>query len=310
MAISDAVIQERYGYIGSSDAASVCGIPSAFSTPYGVFVEKVWRLRGDVDETMEIGNLMEPVIAELYRRRMKTDVIPFDTVKHATRNWQAANLDGIAMFAGPHKAGTNRVVEMKNAAIARGWGSAGTDMIPSHYYLQTQHQMDVLTDNPHGFDPGVVDVAVLIGGNNFRIYEVQRSPNVIARMAEIEAGFWDQVERKIAPAPDFTHRATLDLVKMVHQTVDEFQKKELTDAEQAMVDMIVRCRDLKRASSQAKKAAEELQARILHDMGSYSQYSMPNGMIVRRQKVRSKSGGYVKLNFLGGEDDVDTDDAS
>jgi putative phage-type endonuclease len=308
MAISDAVIQERYGYIGSSDAASVCGIPSAFSTPYGVFVEKVWRLRGDVDETMEIGNLMEPVIAELYRRRMKTDVIPFDTVKHATRNWQAANLDGVAIR--PDETRRNRVVEMKNAAIARGWGPAGTDMIPSHYYLQSQHQMDVVSSVDVGIDPEVMDVAVLIGGCNFRIYEVQRSPNVIARMAEIEAGFWDQVQRKIAPAPDFTHRATLDLVKMVHQTVDEFQKKQLTDAEQDMVDMIMRCRDLKRASSQAEKAAKELQARILHDMGSYSVYSLPGGTIVRRQKVRTKHGGFVKLSITGGEDDVDTDDAS
>lgn len=303
MAISEEVLNERYGYIGSSDAAPVCGIPSAFSTPYGVFVEKVWRLRADSNDAMEIGTLMEPVIAELYRRRMKTEIIEHPTVRHTRRNWQAANLDRVAILTG-----NRRIVELKNAATSMGWGPAGTDMVPSHYYLQVQHQLDVVSSSHDGIDGDVADMAVLIGGSNFRIYEIQKSPKVIARMSEIEEEFWDRVVKQIAPAPDFTHAKTLDVMKLVYQTVEEKKKKQLTDAEASMIGIINRCHEFQVMERKAKKAVAELKARILHDMQDYSEYSLPNGMAVRRQKVRTKTGGYVKLNIKGGIDDVESDD--
>ena len=76
----------------------------------------------------------------------------------------------------------------------------------------------------------------------------------------------------------------------------------------AQFDIINRCREFKSMKLKAEKAVKELQARILHDMSSYSEYSLPNGPIARRQKVRTKTGGYVKLTFKGGPNDGDEDD--
>lgn len=301
MAITDEVVEQRFGYIGSSDAASVCGIPSAFSTPYGVFVEKVWRLRGNIEEIMEIGNLMEPVIAELYRRRTGLTVSDHPTIFHKERSWQAANLDRVAGAA----ATTRRIVELKNAVMARDWGPAGSNVVPSHYYIQGQHQMVVAASSGEAIDGDVLDIAVLIGGHDFRIFEIQHSKKITDRVSDLESEFWDRVMRRDPPEPDFTHRHTLDLMKIVHTDVDEKAKKVLGDAEASMIDMIKRCNDMNKMKSQAEKAVKELKARILHDMGHYSEYSLPGGMIVRRQKVRTRNGGSVRLTIKGVNDGSD-----
>jgi len=57
---------------------------------------------------------------------------------------------------------SGRLVEIKTARSADGWGEAGTDEVPQEYLIQVQHYLAV-TALP------VADVAVLFGGQEFRL---------------------------------------------------------------------------------------------------------------------------------------------
>lgn len=95
-----------------------------------------------------------------------------------------ANLDGIA--------DDGRVVEFKTSSKSDGWGEVGTDEIPDYYMTQVQHYLAVT---------GVktADVAVLIGGNDFRIYTVEADEELQALLIERESEFWALVESRTPP---------------------------------------------------------------------------------------------------------------
>jgi predicted phage-related endonuclease len=85
-------------------------------------------------------------------------------------------------------------VEIKTARTAEGWGESGTDEVPDAYAIQVQHGMAV-TGLPR------CDIAVLIGGSDFRIYAVERDHELIADLILAEAAFWARVDERVPPAP-------------------------------------------------------------------------------------------------------------
>lgn len=97
-----------------------------------------------------------------------------------------ATLDGIT--------DDGRGLEIKTFRHSAQWGEEGTDEVPVPYIIQCQHNMVVA-----GLE--VFDVPVLIGGSDFRIYEVPADPELQAMMIEREAAFWQMVEAKTPPEP-------------------------------------------------------------------------------------------------------------
>src|SRR5690606_4991319 len=76
------------------------------------------------------------------------------------------------------------------------WGPSGSDEVPDHYLTQVQHYM-ALT----GAD--ICDVAVLVGGNDFRVLHVPRNDRLIGAMLERYVDFWERhVEAKVPPVGD------------------------------------------------------------------------------------------------------------
>ncbi len=84
-------------------------------------------------------------------------------------------------------------MEIKTASSfkAKEW----EDGLPQEYYLQVQHYLAVC-DLPKAY------VAVLIGGNDFRYFPVDRDEDTIQTMIALEAEFWSFVERGIQPPVD------------------------------------------------------------------------------------------------------------
>jgi len=80
-----------------------------------------------------------------------------------------------------------RVLEVKTASSAEGWGEPGSDEIPDDCLCQAQHYLLVT-----GLK--TADVAVLIGGHDFRLYEVAADKELQEIMAMQEAEFWQRVE--------------------------------------------------------------------------------------------------------------------
>jgi putative phage-type endonuclease len=204
-------LEERRKGIGGSDAAVVLGL-SKWKTPYQLFVEKTEGAEDFDSPAMEWGRRLEPVVRQKYADETGNQVfIPKETeiLVHPVYDFMLANLDGVT--------GNERVLEIKTSRTANGWGEPRTDEIPDYYQAQVQHYMAVT-----GFDCS--DVAVLIGGSDFRIYEVPRDDELIEIMIEREAKFWERVKSNNPPEPetltDLQHKFGKSEAKKV-QVTDE-----------------------------------------------------------------------------------------
>jgi len=173
--------------IGGSDAGAICGI-NPWKTPLQVWEDKR-GLAGPIDDNpaMYFGRALEPIIRQKYSEDTGREVLlPTGIIKSEKHDFMLANLDGITR--------DNRIVEIKTSARRNGWGDPGTDSIPLHYLFQCFHYMIVT-----GFK--VTDVPVLIGGNDFRIYEVNSDPELEEIIIQRERDFWEMVLKGTPPAP-------------------------------------------------------------------------------------------------------------
>jgi len=173
--------------IGGSDAAAVLGL-SRYRTPLQVYYEKIGEAPAQIENTaMKMGKLLEPVVLQLYADESGREVrrIP-GLIQSTDYPFMVASLDGYTQ--------DSRVVEAKTSGHGADWGDDGTDEIPTEYILQVQHYMAMT-----GFE--VADVAVLISGRDFRMYEVPADPELHDMMRQRFAEFWARVERQEPPEP-------------------------------------------------------------------------------------------------------------
>lgn len=185
-------LEARRTGIGGSDVAAILGL-SRWSTPLDVYLQK----RGETPSTpdnnaMRWGRYLEPAVRQAYADETGRVVrVPEAMLRHPRHEFMVANIDG---FSGDREAGDLRLFEAKTARVATDWGEPGTDEIPQAYMLQVQHYM-IVTAAP------VTDVAVLIGGSDFRIYEVPADRELQDMLIEAEAEFWLRVQRGEPPEP-------------------------------------------------------------------------------------------------------------
>lgn len=187
MTARESFLSARLSGIGGSDAAAILGL-SRYKTPLAVYQEKRGEAAPqDDNEAMLWGRVLEPVIRQQYAERTgRTVRIPDNLIRHGSHDWMIANLDGMT--------DDGRVIEIKTARVAAGWGEPGTDEVPHEYLLQVQHYMAVT-----GFP--VADIAVLIGGSDFRLYEIHADHELQSLLIHEEGLFWQCVERGEPPEP-------------------------------------------------------------------------------------------------------------
>ena len=179
---------ERKKGIGGSDSGAILGV-SKWKSAYQVWLEKTSDEVSDFDNpAMFWGRTLEPVIRQRYSDVTGRQVfVPMERIVHPKYDFIRANLDGITE--------DNRLVEIKTARTDIGWGEEGTDEIPDEYACQVQHYMMVVNLT-------ICDVPVLIGGSDFRIYEVHADKELQDIMLEKEAEFWQMVVNRTPPEPE------------------------------------------------------------------------------------------------------------
>ena len=184
-------LQARTTGVGGSDIAAILGL-SKWKTPLQVYLEKRGEIGPQPDnDAMRWGRYLEPVVRQAYADATGNEVRVIDQmVRHPLYEHMIANLDGFVL---PDD-GPRRVFEAKTARSAEGWGEPGSDHIPQQYLLQVQHYMAVT-----GFI--VADVAVLIGGSDFRIYEVPEDRELQDMICDACAEFWQRVQEGNPPEP-------------------------------------------------------------------------------------------------------------
>lgn len=209
MTRSDFLESRRTG-IGGSDIGAILGL-SPWRTPYDVFLDKTAPVEHEESDSMYWGTVLEDVVASEYQKRSGRKVQRVrQLLRHPEHDFAIANIDRAVIV--PEISGnvrwkngkltTDRILECKtsNGFAASEWGEPGTDFVPDTYLLQCQWYMGVT-------DTQVADLAVLIGGNDYRTFTITRDDSLFSDLLMEAETFWNNCQKGIAPDPQNIHDA-------------------------------------------------------------------------------------------------------
>ncbi len=275
----DAWLDVRKQGIGSSDAAAAVGL-----NPYQSQLE-LWMIKtgrdgnlpkidpNDESSPMYWGTILEPIVAVHYTKRTGNKVRRINAVlQHSDpdKSWMLANIDYSVVGSDEVQ-----ILECKTAGEfgSRLW----RDGVPEYIQCQVQHQMAVTGKK-------VVDVCVLICGQEIRVYRIERDDELIDRLIELERKFWHYVEHDIEPPADGSDSAGQALRALYPQdsgnTLDLTEDLALSTAFLGMVTM--------RAEIESRtEVAEQLKQQIQQRMAEASKAIFRSGSVTWK---RSKSG--------------------
>ncbi len=219
-------LQWRNRGLGSSDAPVAVGM-SRYKSPLELWMEKTGRnLAEDISNKDAVfwGTTLEPIVANVYAERTGKKVRRVNAVlQHPEHPFMLANLDRIVEGGG--------VLEIKTAGL-RSQGQ-WDDGVPLGYQIQVLHQLAVT-------GKAWADVAVLIGGQEFRIYRIDRDEERIQQLVALEKSFWDHVEHETAPEVDGSESSNRALALLYPRTapvmVDYTERKEMNALFKALLE--------------------------------------------------------------------------
>jgi len=273
-------LAERHSGLGGSDAAPALAL-SPFKSPLALFLEK----RGKVDtvETLaafEWGNRLEPVIRQAYSDKTGRVVrMPTGTLRHPEHPFMIAHLDGVT--------DDRRVFEAKTSRIGDGWGKSGTDEVPHWYLLQCQHYLSIT-----GFE--VADVAVLIGGSDFRVYEVPADRDLQNDIITGEAEFWSLVVANTPPPPEWDVDSVEIMARLFRETNGDTVIADEEDRQWQQV--FARATELAKSYEATAAGAK---THLLHKMGNSSRMIFAAAELqLTRKLVERKAYSVGATKFL------------
>lgn len=182
-------LRERKNYLGGTDLAAIAGL-NPYRTALDVYLDKTSSdIREETNDAMRWGNLLEDVVAKEYAEvtGQKIEIEP-NTIYHPEYKFLGANID---RWVGDKE----YVLECKTAGFNKNkeWGDSGTDQIPESYLIQCAFYASIC-------DVPKVDIAVLIGGQDFRIYTYNRNKDLEDKIIKIGINFWhNHIEKRIPP---------------------------------------------------------------------------------------------------------------
>lgn len=191
MSIHQAIQPDRATYLGGSDVAAILGI-SPWRTPLDVYLDKVEGSKPITDpaklKILERGKRLEPYVLDMLCMEKGIELVGrnnryTDDVHH----FLAAEIDA--------ETSDGRNVEAKTTAdfySRAAWGDEHTDEIPVYYTAQCMHGM-MIKPAPSTLLP------VMLGIDDFRVYEVHRDDELIENIRAKEVEFWDRVQRRDPP---------------------------------------------------------------------------------------------------------------
>lgn len=267
---------DRTKSIGGSQAAAAAGL-HPYCSPIQLFQE----LRGELapfagNERTRWGHLLEGIVrSEYVEREGCSVVIPDEPLWHPEHEWARATPDGIRLTNDDRH---ERIVEIKTAGLraADRWGEPGSDDIPPEYYCQVAWYMWI-ADLPRA------DVALLLGGQDFAIYRVERDDEFIEALVETAHHFWEQTQLGIPPDPDYTDDYSQYLLRRYAQP-----RKEYLQASVELDERIVRLRDVKAQLKDLEREKAQIENEIHAAVGDASGVECSIGRLqVTRVKGRT-----------------------
>lgn len=241
--------------LGGSDMGAVMGL-SKWKSAYEVWLEKTGR--ADPEDiggkpAVEWGNRLEPVVAAKF-----ADMHP--ELRVANRYAQMWSREHPCMFADIDRMltlpdGSHAVLEIKTAGqfVQQDWDEG----VPPHYLAQVVHYLAVT-----GWAKAYV--AVLIGGNDYREYEIGRDEADVAAVVSAAESFWrDCVEGGAAPEAGCLKSEADARTAEAGMPGDEYAL--MLDSELPWLDELA---ETKRAAKEAGEAARRMENQLHQLIGS------------------------------------------
>jgi putative phage-type endonuclease len=237
--------------MGGSDAGVVYGC-NPWKTAFELWQEKTGRkLQANLDdkEAVQWGVHLEEPIAQEYARRTG------NKVRNVNRTLKAKEYPFLQGHIDRKISGENAGLEVKTAGFWSGtqWG----DDIPAHYKMQVYHYLYVT-----GYD--YFDVAALIGGQEMKIYRIERDEDEIKKLVQAEVIFWqNHVLTDIPPEPASPEESLL----MYPVADDEVQELQ---ADPMLSQLIAAGKDLQRKRDMAEEGFKLVKKDVMNHMKSAS----------------------------------------
>lgn len=196
--LNEAQHDGRRRNIGGSDVAALLGL-SKWKSPVDLWLEKTGRAAPDDisgNPAVQAGIRMESAILNWFVDETGIEVTTTDVIhKHPEYERLVANPDGLAL---PIDAGVE--VKTSSAWMQQDWGpyeygsqDYGSD-VPLPYVCQCLHYMSV-------FDVSKWYLAALIGGNDFRVYLLERDREFEKELIRRELEFIAHLDNDVPPEP-------------------------------------------------------------------------------------------------------------
>jgi putative phage-type endonuclease len=268
--------------IGASEIAAVVGL-SPFESAFSLWHRKKGNLPGPdpANPLFYWGHALEPLVAARYASdHPEFAVHKVGTYVHSERAWQLANLDRALSTGdrvgewGQPGALPTAVLEIKTTRYGDNWGPHRSAQVPLHVRCQVMQQMDVM---------GVefADVAVLIGGNDYREYRIDYDETDALALREAGAAFWASIETDDEPPVDASW-ATYEAVRDLHPNING-EDVEVNAA------LYARYAATKADADSSADAHRQAKSELLAAMGEARRALVDDVPVLRRQPGRNGS---------------------
>lgn len=264
---------------GASEAAAVAGL-SQYETPLHVYLRK----RGELPATEETkpmrrGKRWEPYVLDQFQEETGLEIAqaPCGLYRHDAVPFMLATPDAILA--------NGELVDAKTTTFrqAAKFGAEGSDELPVEYVCQGQQQMAVVGAE-------VCHFAVMLDVWTLKIYRVERNDELIDGLIDAERELWDRIQAGDPPEPTWGHDRTADLVRRMNRFVSD-RVIELAGDVAACWDEYERLGQIER---EAKKARDEMKARVEFAMGEARAAILPGGTHMIRRNLTRREGYTVE----------------
>lgn len=187
-------LKHRSNTIGGSDASAILGMNS-YSSPYTVWAEKLGKLLPKEDnEAMRIGRDLEAYVAQRFTEKTGKKVRRENNILcNPKYPFAHANVDRMVI-------GEDAGLECKTTSSLN-LKKFKNGEFPDNYYAQCVHYM-MVTGCKRWY------LGVLVLGQGFFDFVIERDEEEINALAKSEAEFWKYVESQTPPTTDGTDSTT------------------------------------------------------------------------------------------------------
>ncbi len=266
-------LASRTTAIGASEVAALFSVNgvclSPYTSLYALWLQKTGQLEPEEldGEWIELGNVLEPAIANLYARRTGRTLWqggPFAVAQHSTLPFFRATPDRWVIDAPDRNTPGLLQIKNANAFKAHDWDQGPPD------YIECQVQAEMAVTGREWNS-----VAPLIGGSTFKVFDVERNLAFIEELEEQVRWFWGLVESRTAPEIDASPR-TLSAIKRLHPA-DNGETAKLPEESVAWLDEL---ESAKSAVKDAEAAKTEAESKLRAAIGAATFGVLPDGRSV------------------------------